>query len=134
MLNITLQFFGGRGSGGGKGSGGGAGSRTITGSSGTYTQGETVQFKETNTRYTLSGTGERIPKQAGKTVDTVPTDRTNSDGSTTRTYIVRGNKGNLYSVESTYKAGKGYIGGAGFSSFPATFKTKTVIRKVTKKK
>lgn len=133
MLNITLQFFGGRGSGGGKGSGGGGGG-TITGSSGSYTQGETVQFKETDKRYTVLSTGERISKQAGKTVDTVPTDRTNSDGSTTRTYIVRGNKGNLYSVESTYKAGKGYIGGAGFSSFPTTFKTKTVIRKVTKKK
>lgn len=116
MLKISLQFFGGRGGGGGKGSGGGGasgggGSRSrITESyvNGSYTTGTKVKFNETDTRYTVSETGERISKSAGKVVDFQR--KSNPDGTATLTNIVQGSKGNLYAVDYTYRPGGGSNG------------------------
>lgn len=107
MIYIGLQFFGGRGSGGGKRSGGGGrgsgsakGEITQSFSSGSYTSGTKVGYKESDTRYTVSGTGERISKSGNKVIDEQR--RNNPNGTATVTTIVQGSKGNLYAVDYTY--------------------------------
>lgn len=116
MLKINFQFFGGRGSGGGKGSGGGGGGSakgeiTQSFSSGSYTSGTKVEYKESDTRYTVAGTGERISKAGSKVIDEQR--RNNTNGTATVTTIVQGSKGNLYAVDYTYtpKIGNAYTSG-----------------------
>jgi hypothetical protein len=128
MLKINLQFFGGRGGGGGKGGGGASGGNTVQTLSGTYTKGESVTVKESDTRYTVQGTNERIYKSIGSTIDTGKT-VVNADGSKTYTYIKQGNKGNTYIVQETYMTGP-----KKFGSVSDMYKTKTTITKAKKKK
>lgn len=132
MLEINFQFFGGRGSGGGKGSSGGGGAsgseNTIQTPKGSYTKGESVTVKETDTRYTVSGTNERIYKSYESTVTTGKT-VVNADGSKTYTEIKQGNKGNLYVVQETYREAPRKFGQAvGY-----TYKTKVAINRVKKR-
>lgn len=108
MINIGIQFFGGRGGSGGKGGGGDGSSKarvTESFSEGSYTTGTKVKFSEANTRYTVSETGERISKSIGKVLDQQR--KNNSDGTATVTNIVQGSKGNLYAVDYTYHPGGG---------------------------
>lgn len=130
MLKINLQFFGGRGGGGGKGGGGGAsGGNTVQTLSGAYTKGESVKFNETDTRYTVQGTGERIYKSSTSTIDTGKT-VVNPDGTKTYTYIKQGNKGNTYIVQETYKEAPKQFGQA----VGRMYTTNVRITKAKKKK
>lgn len=122
--------MGGRGSGGGKRSGGGgSGGSTVQTLSGAYSKGGSVKFNETDTRYTVQGTGERIYKSSTSTLDTGKT-VVNSDGTKTYTYIKRGNKGNTYVVQETYKEAPKQFGQA----VGRMYTTNVSINKAKKKK
>lgn len=132
-MKISIQFFGGRGSGGGKRSGGGGGGSrsggedTVQTSYGAYTKSEPIKFNETDTRYTIPGSNERIYKTASSTIDRGET-VVNKDGSTTYTYVKQGNKGNTYIVQETYKRAS-----QGFGSASNPYKVKTTISKAQKR-
>lgn len=95
--------MGGRGSsgGGGKGRSGGGVGKSVTEpfSNADYKIGGTVKFTETKAKYTTED-GEQITKGISNTLDSKITN--NPDGTTTRTYIVPGSKGNIYAVDLTY--------------------------------
>lgn len=99
--------MGGRGSSGGKG-GGSKGNSTGTtaraqilkGKSSNYQVGESLNASESPKMITIKSTGTVMSKR--NRVDTLP-DTVNSDGSITRTNILRDSKGNLYSVSRKEK-------------------------------
>lgn len=123
------------GSGGGKGGGGGAGGgaagggntiRTLNGE--TWVKGESVAVKESPTRYTVPGTNERIYRYGDSTIATGKM-TTNTDGSETHTYIMKGNKGNTYVVQETYRHAAPRFGeGVG-----KTYKTSYTVNRARKK-
>ena len=125
--------MGGRGSSGGGGKGRSGGGITRSGSivqtpRGTYQVGESVEFNKTDTRYTIQGTGERIYRSSNSIIDTGET-VTNPDGTVTRTYIQRGNKGNTYVVKETYREEPRRFGeGAG-----RVYTIRTTINRTTKR-
>nr|DAP13404.1 MAG TPA: hypothetical protein [Caudoviricetes sp.] len=105
--------MGGRGSsgGGGKGrSGGGIGKgMTEPFVNADFKIGGAVKFTETKARYTTES-GEQITKGISNTIDSKTTN--NADGTTTRTNIVSGSKGNTYAVDLTYdRQGRVYTSG-----------------------
>lgn len=103
MIKVNIQFFGGRGGAGGKGGGGGSTKAGVTESftEGSYINGAKIKYRETDSRFTVQDTGERIPRSANKVLDQQR--KNNSDGTATVTNIVQGSKGNLYAVDYTYR-------------------------------
>ena len=102
--------MGGRGSSGGKS--GGSGGRSVgkttrtqilKGKSSNYQVGESLSASESPKMVTIKSTGTVISKR--NRVDTL-SDTINSDGSVTRTNILRDSKGNLYSVSRKEKKNK----------------------------
>lgn len=102
--------MGGRGSSGGKG-GGSKGnsvgtttrSQILKGKSSNYQVGESLNASESPKMITIKSTGTVMSKR--NRVDTL-SDTINSDGSVTRTNILRDSKGNLYSVSRKEKKNK----------------------------
>lgn len=100
--------MGGRGSsgGGGKGRSGGAATRSAAATQavqflgGRYNLGEAVRPRETDMTWKVES-GESISKSINKVLDS--RDVINSDGTTTRTDIIKGSKGTLYAVELTHE-------------------------------
>lgn len=133
-MKISIQFFGGRGSGGGKRSGGGGGGSrsgeesTVQTVYGVYTKSEPIKFNETDTRYTIPGSNERIYKTTTSNIVDRGETVVNKDGSTTYTFVQKGNKGNTYIVQATYKEAS-----RGFGSASELYKVKTTISKAQKR-
>lgn len=104
--------MGGRGSNGKSGGSGrsGSGSKGTTtrtqilkGKSSNYQVGESLSASESPKMITIKSTGTVMNKR--NRVDTL-SDTINSDGSVTRTNILRDSKGNLYSVSRKEKKNK----------------------------
>lgn len=103
--------MGGRGSSGGKGGGSkgnsvgttAAKTQILKGKSSNYQVGESLSASESPKMVTIKNTGTVISKR--NRVDTL-SDTINSDGSVTRTNILRDSKGNLYSVSRKEKKNK----------------------------
>ena len=95
MMEMNLQFFGGRGSSGGKRSGGGGGGSTSSSTSEirgkSYTVGESVGFRETEKRIMLDN-GDKIIPNGLHIIES------ETKSSSSRVSIFESQKGGLYEV------------------------------------
>ena len=96
MMEMNLQFFGGRGSSGGKRSGGGGGGGSTSSSTSeirgkSYTVGESVGFRQTEKRIMLDN-GDRIIPNGLHIIES------ETKSSSSRVSIFESQKGSLYEV------------------------------------